>query len=51
MFVSGNYWDAAGASAFGFTSVWVNRTGAPRDRLWSEPRHELHDLSGVLDLL
>jgi 2-haloacid dehalogenase len=51
MFVSGNYWDAAGAAAFGFTSVWVNRTGAPRDRLWATPRHELDDLSGLADLL
>ena len=51
MFVSGNFWDAAGASAFGFTSVWINRSAAPRDRLWAEPRHELPDLAGLADLL
>jgi 2-haloacid dehalogenase len=28
-FVSANRWDVAGAQAFGFKTVWVNRTGAP----------------------
>jgi 2-haloacid dehalogenase len=51
MFVSGNYWDVAGAAAFGFCTVWVNRAGAPRDRLWAEPRHEVADLSGIAGLL
>jgi 2-haloacid dehalogenase len=51
MFVSGNGWDAAGAAAFGFYSVWINRTAAPRERLWSDPRHELPDLSGLAGLL
>jgi 2-haloacid dehalogenase len=31
-FVSSNCWDAIGARAFGFTTFWVNRTGAPVDR-------------------
>ena len=31
-FVSSNGWDAIGAKAFGFTTFWVNRTGAPVDR-------------------
>ncbi len=29
VFVSSNRWDIAGASAFGFTTVWVNRAGLP----------------------
>jgi 2-haloacid dehalogenase len=29
VFCSSNRWDVAGATAFGFTSVWVNRTGLP----------------------
>jgi 2-haloacid dehalogenase len=28
-FVSSNRWDVAGASAFGLTPIWVNRSGAP----------------------
>lgn len=51
VFVSANYWDAAGAAAFGFSTVWINRAGAPRDRLWAAPRHELPDLSGLAGLL
>ena len=31
-FVSSNCWDAIGAKAFGFTTFWINRTGAPVDR-------------------
>ncbi len=30
-FVSSNPWDAAGAAANGFCSVWVNRNGAPEE--------------------
>lgn len=28
-FVSSNRWDIAGAKAFGFCTVWINRRGAP----------------------
>ena len=28
-FISSNRWDVAGAAAFGFTPIWVNRSGAP----------------------
>ena len=28
-FLSSNRWDIAGAAAFGFRAVWVNRSGAP----------------------
>jgi 2-haloacid dehalogenase len=31
-FVSANGWDAAGAKAFGLTSIWVNRAHAPVER-------------------
>jgi 2-haloacid dehalogenase len=30
-FVSSNCWDAIGAKAFGFTTFWINRAGAPVD--------------------
>jgi 2-haloacid dehalogenase len=29
VFVSSNRWDIAGAAAFGFTPIWVNRLGLP----------------------
>ncbi|MFV0359280.1 haloacid dehalogenase type II [Tropicimonas sp.] len=50
LFVSANGWDAAGAAGFGFTSAWVNRTGAPRDRLPWAPSHVLHDLRAIPEL-
>ena len=33
VFVSSNGWDAAGAAWFGYRTFWLNRTGAPRERL------------------
>jgi 2-haloacid dehalogenase len=36
-FVSSNGWDAAGAKAFGFRVFWVNRAGAPVERLGVRP--------------
>jgi 2-haloacid dehalogenase len=32
-FLSSNGWDVHGAAAFGFRTVWVNRAGAPDERL------------------
>jgi 2-haloacid dehalogenase len=36
-FVSSNCWDALGAKSFGFRVYWINRTGAPVDRLGFRP--------------
>jgi 2-haloacid dehalogenase len=36
-FVSSNWWDALGAKAFGFNVYWINRGGAPVDRLGLQP--------------
>jgi 2-haloacid dehalogenase len=36
-FISSNCWDALGAKAFGFTVFWINRGGAPLDRLGPRP--------------
>ncbi len=51
LFVSSNGWDIAGAGAFGFRTVWVNRRGLPPDRLPHQPAHILPDLSRLIDLL
>ena len=50
-FVSSNCWDALGARSFGFESYWINRGGAPMDRLGVEPAavlRSLGDLPGKL---
>lgn len=51
LFVSANGWDAAGASGFGFRSVWINREGAPEDPLWARPWRILPSLAGLPELL
>jgi 2-haloacid dehalogenase len=51
LFVSSNGWDAAGAAAFGFRAVWVNRRGEPVDRLPGRPERVLPDLAGLPALL
>lgn len=50
LFVSSNGWDAAAAAGFGFTTAWVNRAGAPMDRLPATPGHVLTDLTGIPEL-
>ncbi len=47
LFVSSNGWDAAGAAGYGFTTAWVNRAGAPIDRLYAKPHHVLTDLTTI----
>ena len=51
MFVSANGWDIAGAATFGFHTTWVNRSGAPMDRLPGTPRHIIPDLSHLPRLI
>ena len=51
LFVSSNGWDVASAAGHGFVTAWVNRAGDPVDRLAHRPRHILHDLSTIPDLL
>ena len=50
LFVSSNGWDSAAAAGFGFRVAWVNRTGAPVDRLPARPHHVLDDLSAVPEI-
>jgi 2-haloacid dehalogenase len=47
LFVSANGWDAAGAAAFGFRSLWIDRRGEPVDRLPGRPDAVAADLSAV----
>ena len=50
-FVSSNGWDAAGAKSFGFRVFWVNRAGAPVERLGVRPDAIVRDLAGVVELV
>ena len=49
LFVSSNGWDAIGATWYGFTTLWVNRTGLPAERLGTEPTRTGRSLREVLD--
>ena len=44
-FVSANGWDAAGAQAFGLTSIWINRAEAPLDRHAPPPAYTVGSLA------
>lgn len=50
LFVSSNGWDAAGAAGYGFQTAWVNRAGAPVDRLYAKPHHILTDLTPIPEI-
>jgi 2-haloacid dehalogenase len=43
-FVSSNCWDACGARAFGFTTFWISRSGAPVDDLGVTPDFTVRNL-------
>jgi 2-haloacid dehalogenase len=47
MFISSNGWDVAGATRYGFHTVWVNRSGLPVDRLGVQPRRVVADLTAL----
>jgi 2-haloacid dehalogenase len=47
-FVSSNCWDALGAKSYGFGVYWLNRTGAPLDRLGFRPERVLKSLDEIL---
>jgi len=46
-FQSSNRWDIAGATAFGFRTVWINRTGMADEYLDLPPAAVLPDLTGL----
>jgi len=47
-FVSSNCWDALGAKSYGFSVYWINRAGAPVDRLGFKPDRVLRSLNEIL---
>ncbi|MDL1862017.1 haloacid dehalogenase type II [Betaproteobacteria bacterium PRO7] len=51
LFVSSNGWDAIGATWFGYATFWVNRTGAPLERLGTAPHATGRTLTDAADFL
>lgn len=50
-FMSSNGWDAAGAAAFGFKVVWINRYNQPVEHLPARPDLVIDTLTPLPDLL
>lgn len=50
-FISSNGWDAFGAAQFGLSSIWVNRTNGPRERLSGRPTYVVSDVGSLPDIL
>ncbi|WP_239468233.1 haloacid dehalogenase type II [Microvirga arvi] len=48
VFVSSNRWDIAGASAFGFTPIWMNRLGLPDEYVELAPSAVIASLEGLI---
>lgn len=51
LFVSSNGWDVCSGAAYGFRTLWVNRAGAPLDRLHGVPEHVARDLRALPNLM
>ena len=51
VFLSANTWDVSGGGNYGYNSIWVNRNNNIFDNLDYEPKHQIEDLSRLLDLI
>lgn len=50
-FVTSNYFDVAGAKAFGFQVIWINRNSALPDELGLLPDIELNSIENIPEIL
>ncbi len=50
-FLSANTWDVSGGGIYGYNSIWVNRNNDIFDNLDYVPKHEIKDLSKLLDII
>ena len=48
LFVSSNGWDVSGATWFGYTTFWVNRSDAPLEELGVKPDATGRDMTALL---
>ena len=51
LFAAFGGWDAAGAKAYGYPTVWVNRLNQPAEELGIRPDHISRDLNGLLEFV
>ena len=50
-FLSANTWDVSGGGNYGYNSIWVNRKNNTFDNLDYVPKHQIKDLSKLLDIM
>ena len=50
-FLSANTWDISGSGNYGYNSIWVNRNNNTFDNLDYVPKHQIKDLSKLLDII
>ena len=50
-FLSANTWDISGGGNYGYNSIWVNRNNNTFDNLDYVPKHQIKDLSMLLDII
>ena len=50
-FLSANTWDVSGGGNYGYNSIWVNRNNYIFDNLDFLPKHEIQNLSKLLDII
>ncbi len=51
VFLSANTWDISGGGNYGYNSIWVNRNNNTFDNLDYFPKHQIKDLSKLLDII
>lgn len=51
LFAAFGSWDAYGAKAFGYPTIWVNRFGLPAEKLGVAPDKIAPDMKGLLELV
>ncbi len=51
IFLSANTWDVSGGGNYGYSSIWVNRKNNTFDNLDYVPKHQIKDLSKLLDIV
>ena len=50
-FLSANTWDISGGGNYGYNSIWVNRNNNTFDNLDYVPKHQIKDISMLLDII
>ena len=51
VFLSANTWDVSGGGNYGYNSIWVKRNNNTFDNLDYVPKHQIKDLSKLLDII